>query len=334
MRPPLYGLEAGRRRRRRRLPRLRLPPLAAVALVLLAVLVAGSAFVAYRLWPLTDRGAGVIGPPVRAGHHHTNGTAPPASLTLRPLAAPNESRAHIPGVRATAGILVDSVSGSVLWGHEVHQRLPIASLTKLMTALLALDHGGIDRSFTVTPVMLGAPGYTVGLTAGERVTPRDMLAAALLASGNDAADALAVHSAGTVRRFVRRMNRRAAALGLEDTRYSNPSGIIDAGNHSSAWDVASLSRTVLREKVLRHLVRRPSYRARNGAVYLNRNPLVSTYLGAIGIKTGSTTAAGQCLAAAARQHHRTLIAVLLHARGDPAAGAATLLDWGFARSRS
>ena len=123
-------------------------------------------------------------------------------------------------------------------------------------------------------------------------------------------DANRIGTAGTKRRFVHRMNRRATALGLVDTHYSNPSGIIDVGNHSSAWDVASLSRIVL------------------------RHPLVSTYLGAIGIKSGSTTAAGQCLAAAARQHHRTLIAVLLHARGDPAAGAATLLDWGFAHHSS
>src|SRR5206468_2788007 len=129
VRPPLYGLEAGRRRRRRRrVPALRLPPLAAVALVLVAVIAAGSAFVAYRLWPLTDRGAGVIGPPVPTGHH-TKGASPQPALPLRPLTAPSESRVHIPGVRVTSGILVDRASGSVLWGHEVHRKLPIASLT-------------------------------------------------------------------------------------------------------------------------------------------------------------------------------------------------------------
>jgi serine-type D-Ala-D-Ala carboxypeptidase (penicillin-binding protein 5/6) len=328
-RPKLFALEAGRRRA----PDLpRVSPWRVLAVLVVGLLLAAAGFLVWRVWPLTDTGAGAIPAPsvVTSGGHASQ--QPSGGATA--MSDAGASRAAIPGVRAAAGILVDARSGRVLWEHRAHAPLPVASLTKLMTALLAVDHGGIDRSFTVTPAMLGAPGYTVGLTAGERVTPRDMLAAALLASGNDAADALAVHSAGTMRRFVHRMNRRAAALGLGDTQYSNPSGIIDAGNHSSAWDVASLSRTVLQDKVLRHLVRRPSYRARNGAVYLNRNPLISTYLGAIGIKTGSTTAAGQCLAAAARQHHRTLIAVLLHARGDPAAGAATLLDWGFARSRS
>ena len=121
-----------------------------------------------------------------------------------------------------------------------------------------------------------------------------------------------MHTTGTKRRFVHRINRRATALGLADTHYSNPSGIIDVGNHLSAWDVASLSRTVLRQKVLRHLVRRASYRARNGAVYPNRNPLVSLpgrdrdqeRVAPAGLPRGGRPAA-----------HRTLIAVLLHARG-------------------
>jgi serine-type D-Ala-D-Ala carboxypeptidase (penicillin-binding protein 5/6) len=328
-RPKLFALEAGRRRA----PELpRVSPWRVLAVLVAGLLLAAAGFLVWRVWPLTDTGAGAIPAPsgVSSGGHASQQPSGGAAA----MSDAGASKTAIPGVRAAAGILVDARSGRVLWEHRAHAPLPVASLTKLMTALLVVGQGRLDRPFTVTPAMLGAPGYTVGLTAGERVTPRDMLAAALLASGNDAADALAVHGGGTMHRFVQRMNRRAAALGLTNTHYSNPSGIIDAGNHSSAWDVASLSRDVLQQKVLRHLVRRESYRARNGAVYLNRNPLVSTYLGAIGIKTGSTTAAGQCLAAAARQHHRTLIAVLLHARGDPAAGAATLLDWGFARDRS
>src|SRR6185312_5752561 len=226
VRPPLYGLEAGRRRRRRRrLHALRLPPLAAVALVLVAVIAAGSGFVAYRLWPLTDRGAGIIGPPVPKGHH-THGASPQAAPSLRPLTAPSESRVHIPGVRVSAGILVDSASGNVLWGHEVHRKLPIASLTKLMTALLALpDPNELDRPFLVTRAMVGLPGYTISLHAGRKVTPRQMLAGALIASANDAANALAVHAAGSVGKFVARMNAEAGRLGLTATHSSSPSGL-------------------------------------------------------------------------------------------------------------
>jgi D-alanyl-D-alanine carboxypeptidase len=333
VRPPLYGLEVGRRRRRRRrLPGLRLPPLAAVALVVVAVIAAGSAFVAYRLWPLTDRSAGIIGPPVPAGHR-THGTTPPASTAPRPLNAPRESRAHIAGVRATAGILVDSAGGSVLWGHEAHRPLPIASLTKLMTALVALpDPGRLDRAFAVTPAMIGVPGYTISLHAGELVTSRKMLAAALIASANDAANALAVHAAGSLPKFVARMNAEAARLGLSDTHYSNPSGIFDHGNHSSAWDVADLSRDVLDRPLLRRLVGRRAYQSGND-LFVSRNRLLWSYHGAIGVKTGSTTAAGNCLAVAATRRGRTLIAVLLHTRGDEFKAAARLLDWGFKHDR-
>ena len=332
-RPPLYGLEVGRRRRRRRrLPGLRLPPLAAVALVLLAVIAAGSAFVAYRLWPLTDRGAGIIGPPVPKGRP-THGPTPPAQGPLRPLNAARESRAHIAGVRATAGILVDSASGSVLWGHEAHRPLPIASLTKLMTALVALlDQDRLDRAFAVTPAMIGVPGYTISLHAGEVVTPRKMLAAALIASANDAANALAVHAAGSLPKFVARMNAEAARLGLADTHYSNPSGIFDHGNRSSAWDVADLSRDVLDRPLLRRLVGRRAYQSGND-LFVSRNRLLWSYHGAFGVKTGSTTAAGNCLAVAATRHRRTLVAVLLHVRGDEFKAAAKLLDWGFEHDR-
>jgi D-alanyl-D-alanine carboxypeptidase (penicillin-binding protein 5/6) len=333
-RPPLYGLEAGRRRRRRRrAAALRLPPPAAIALVLVAVLAAGSGFVAYRLWPLTDRSAGVIAAPIASGPQRGGGSGPPAPGPLRPVSAAGAARVHIRGVRAAAGVVVDSASGSVLWVHDAHRPLPIASLTKLMTALVALpEQASLDRRFVVTPAMLGVPGYTIGLRAGQHVTARQMLAAALIASANDAANVLAVHRSGSVAAFVRAMNRAATGFGLSETRYSNPSGIYDAGNHSSAWDVADLSRRVLEHPLLRSLVGRKAYQA-GTAVYVNRNRLLWTYPGALGIKTGSTTAAGNCLAVAAVHHGRTVIGVLLHVRGDEFAAATRLLDWGFRHDR-
>jgi D-alanyl-D-alanine carboxypeptidase len=275
----------------------------------------------------------VIGAPVPGGHH-PRGTAPHAPAPLRPLTAPRESRVHIRGLRAAAGILVDSASGSVLWGHEVHRRLPIASLTKLMTALVALpaDPARLDHPFAVTPAMVGVPGNSISLRAGQVVTPRKMLAAALIASANDAANALAVHAAGSLPKFVARMNAEASALGLSDTHYSNPSGIVDHGNHSSAWDVADLSRHVLQKPFLRRLVGQRAYQSGND-LFVSRNRLLWSYHGAIGVKTGSTTAAGNCLAVAAVRHGRTLIAVLLHVRGDEFKAGARLLDWGFRHDR-
>jgi serine-type D-Ala-D-Ala carboxypeptidase (penicillin-binding protein 5/6) len=304
-RPPLYGVEVGRRRRRRRLPALRLPPLLAIAVVLLAVLAAGSAFVAYRLWPLTDRSAGLIGAPVPAGPA-PKGSQPTPS---RPLSSTGESHVRITGVRANAGVVVDVGSGRVVWAHAAHRPLPVASLTKLMTALVALP-----------------------LRTGDRVTDRRMLAATLIASANDAADVLAVRRAGTLHAFVALMNAEAGRLGLSDTHYSNPSGIYDRDNHSSAWDVADLSRHVLGRPLLRMLVGRKAYPG-GPTVYVNRNRLLWSYSGAIGLKTGSTTAAGNCLSVAATHNGRTLVAVLLHVHGDEFAAAARLLNWGFRHDR-
>jgi D-alanyl-D-alanine carboxypeptidase (penicillin-binding protein 5/6) len=241
---------------------------------------------------------------------------------------------RFPAVTASAAVVVDAGTGRVLWERRPHARLPVGSLTKLMTAVVVMHAAPrLDRPFPVTAAMLGVPGYTVGLRAGQRVTVRQMLAAMLVASANDAADVLAVHRAGSLRAFVALMNRSAHGLGLDDTRYSNPSGIFDAGNRSSAWDVAALARRFLRRSALRAIVRHKVYPAGSGSSYVSRNLLLWSYRGAIGIKTGSTSAAGDCLAAAATRRGRTLIAVILHAHGDQFRSAARLLDFAFRHDR-
>ena len=156
-----------------------------------------------------------------------------------------------------------------------------------------------------------------------------MLAATLLPSANDAANALAVHTSGSIHAFVARMNSTARTLGLHDTRFSNPSGIYDSGNHSSAWDMAQLARLVLVAPQLSGLVGRKVYVPRSGPDYVNTNHLLWTYEGARGVKTGFTDASGRCLVAAATRDDRTLIAVVLDAGGDEFTEASRLLDWGF-----
>ncbi len=312
-------------RRRRRLPAV--SPLRAVLVILLVALV-GAAAVVWRVLPLTDRSAGVISPSALTGvvpQTPGNGTGGVTS----PLRAAGASTRALPGVHVAAGILVDAGSGRVLWSHRAHAHRPIASLTKLMTALLSERGGSINRRFTVTPAMTGETGYAIGLHVGSKVSVHDMLAAMLIGSANDAADALAVHTAGSVKAFVRQMNHEARKLRLSDTRYSNPSGIVDAGNHSSAWDVADLSRQVLAVAPLRRLVSSKFYRPASGAPYVNRNELLWTYPDAGGIKTGQTTLAGNCLAASATRGGHTLIAVELGVRGSEFAAASQMLDWGF-----
>jgi len=321
-RPTLYAMQSfGRRQRPRRLPPLR--PLAVVAVVVTSALLATAAFVTHRLWPLTDRAAGAIDAP---GLTAPSGGGPGAAPKVELVAgAPAGHPKHVP---ARAAIVVDRTTGRVLWQKGAHRPLPIASLTKLMTALVAADRkpGG---AFVVTPAMTGVPGYTLGLKAGDRVTERRMLAAALIASANDAANALAVHRSGSIARFVRRMNAEARTLGLHDTHYSNPSGIFDTANNSSAWDQATISLRVLEQPLLRRMVGSKSYTASPTASYVSRNTLLWDYRGAIGIKTGQTTAAGNCIAAAARRKDRSIVVVLLHVDGDEFATAARLLDWGF-----
>ena len=127
------------------------------------------------------------------------------------------------------------------------------------------------------------------------------------------------------------MNHESRRLHLSDTRFSNPSGIIDTGNHSSAWDIADLARRVLEQSPLRRLVRLKVYKPASGGDYVSRNQLLWTYPDAIGIKTGSTDLAGDCLAAAATRNGHTLVAVVLGASGDQFSEGARLLDWGFHR---
>ena len=320
-------MQAGRRRRRR-LPAV--SPLRAVLVILLVVFIAAAAVVVWRVLPLTDRSAGVIPPSALTGvvpQSPGSGTNDVSS----PLNAAGASTRALPGVHVAAGIVVDAGSGRVLWSHRPHARRPIASLTKLMTALLSERGGSLNRRFVVTPAMTGETGFTIGLHAGSKVSVHDMLAAMLIASANDAADALAVHTAGSVKAFVRQMNHEARRLKLSDTHYSNPSGIIDAGNLSSAWDVADVSRQVLAVGPLRRLVSSKFYRPASGAPYVNRNQLLWTYPDAGGIKTGQTTPAGNCLAASATRGGHTLIAVLLGAGGSEFAAASRMLNWGFHR---
>ena len=313
----------GRRQRPRRLPPVR--PLAAVAVIVASALLATAAFVTHRLWPLTDRAAGAIDAPGLTAPSGGNGPGGASAGAARRRSA---GGAPVPGSTPGRAIVVDRTTGRVLYQKGAHRRLPIASLTKLMTALVGMDRK-LDAPFRVTPAMTGVPGTRSASSAGDRVTERRMLAAALIASANDAANALAVHRAGSVAEFVRRMNAHAHDLGLHDTRYSNPSGIFDAGNRSSAWDEATLSLRVLEQPLLRRMVGAKAYSAGPTSSYVSRNTLLWDYRGAIGIKTGQTTAAGNCIAAAARRGGHSVVVVLLHVHGNEFATAGRLLDWGF-----
>jgi D-alanyl-D-alanine carboxypeptidase len=235
-----------------------------------------------------------------------------------------------------SGLLFDLDTGQVLWRRLPDRVLPIASLTKMMTAILVVDRAPADAKVRVTKEALAYKGSAVGvLPKGKRVKLETMLNGLLLPSGNDAAIALAQRMSGTVAAFVQHMNERAGDLGLACTRFSSPDGFEDAGNHSCAIDLAEMARAVLdRPRLARIVGRRRAvlpFPIKGGRIYLfNNNPLLRAgYPGTIGIKTGYTDAAGRCLVAAARRNGRRLGVVLLHSP-DPGRQATQLLNRGFA----
>ena len=234
-----------------------------------------------------------------------------------------------------AGLLFDLSSGRVLWQRNAYRRMPIASLTKMMTALLTVTSAPAGTPILVTKEAVASAGSKVGvLPLGRHVRLESMLYGLMLPSGNDAAVALAQHIAGSVKHFVARMNAKAADLGMGCTRYSSRSGYYDQGNFSCAADLAVLAHVDLEQRRIARVAH--TYRAvlpfpiKGGKLYLgNNNPLlIYGYPGVTGLKTGYTVAAGRCLVATAERHGVRLGVVLLHSP-DPATQAKKLLDRAF-----
>ncbi len=234
-----------------------------------------------------------------------------------------------------AGVLFNLTTGQVLWQRNPFARLRIASLTKMMTALLTVKSVPPDGHVLITKAAVNSSGSKVGvLPLGKHVKAETMLYGLLLPSGNDAAIALAQHVAGSIENFVARMNSQAAKLGMGCTRYSSPSGYFNKDNFSCAADLAVLAHSDLLQPRLAKIVR--TYTAslplpiKGGKVYLyNNNPLlIYRYPGVTGLKTGFTDAAGRCLVATAERDGVRLGVVVLHSP-DPGTQAKQLLDRGF-----
>jgi D-alanyl-D-alanine carboxypeptidase (penicillin-binding protein 5/6) len=234
-----------------------------------------------------------------------------------------------------AGLLFNLDTGQVLWQRNAALRVPIASLTKMMTALLTVQSATPGAQVLVTRQAVAEGGSKVGvLPLGRRVRLESMLYGLMLPSGNDASVALAQHVAGSITGFVKRMNEEAASLGMGCTRYSSPSGYYDAGNFSCPGDLALLAHIDLAQPRIARVVH--TYTATlpfpiaGGKLYLtNNNPLlIYGYPGTTGLKTGYTIAAGRCLVATAERHGVRLGVVLLHST-EPGTQARKLLDRGF-----
>ena len=234
-----------------------------------------------------------------------------------------------------AGLVFELGSGKVLWKLNPRRELPIASLTKIMTALVVVDRGRPTEPVRITQEALDYEGSAIGLLPkGKRVRLETLLNGLLIVSGNDAAIALAVHLAGNQPAFVRIMNRRARAWGLRCTSFATPDGLSN-GDRSCARDLVVLTRMAMRRPRISRIARREfaefRFPTKGGRLYLTgHNPLLRlNYRGAIGLKTGYTDEAGRCFVGVARRGGRTLGVVLLNSP-DPSKQAPKLLDAGFA----
>lgn len=238
-------------------------------------------------------------------------------------------------VSAQAAILIDGTFGISLWEQNADARLPMASTTKIMTALTALRHAESDERVTVTPEAVGIEGSSIYLTAGEKLSLSDLLYALLLQSANDAAVAIAVHIGGSIAGFAELMNAEAERLDLHDTHFVNPHGLDDPEHYTTARELATITKSALEVPLIRQIVGTvkktiPLNGQADARLLVNHNKLLRTYEGAIGVKTGYTKKSGRCLISAAERDGTCLIAVTLNAPDDWRDHSA-MLDHGFAQ---
>jgi D-alanyl-D-alanine carboxypeptidase (penicillin-binding protein 5/6) len=233
----------------------------------------------------------------------------------------------VPDNSAGACVLVHADSGQTLYAKNADARMLIASTTKIMTALVVIDHCDPDTSVAIKPEWTGVEGSSMYLKAGENYTIRELLYGLLVVSGNDAATALACICGGSIEGFAKMMNDEAVALGLQNSHFQNPHGLDAEGHYSSAADLAVIACEAMKRPLFAEIVGTGSATI-HGQTLVNHNKLLRTYPGALGIKTGYTMAAGRILVSCAERNGLKLVCVTISDPNDWTDHTA-LLDWGF-----
>jgi serine-type D-Ala-D-Ala carboxypeptidase (penicillin-binding protein 5/6) len=252
------------------------------------------------------------------------------------LVAAAPASAGQPKVNAHSFLVENAATGEVVASYHARRRVPIASITKLMTVLVTLEHARLSDVVTVAPGAAAVGESTANLRAGERLTVADLVRAALIQSANDAAYSLALHvGGGSLERFVALMNAKARELGLRDTHFVRPDGLDVRGHYSSARDVTTLARAAMRTRFVRETVRERTATIAGGRTLHTWNDLLGEFPGLLGVKTGHTSEAGWSEVAAARGRATTIYATLLGSpsRSQRNADLAELLAWGLSRYR-
>lgn len=239
-----------------------------------------------------------------------------------------------PVLEASSGIVVDTSSGKTLFEKDINEKRQIASITKLMTAVIILEENGLNELVTVSQKAANIPGSKIWLYPGEKIAVQNLLYAVLIHSGNDAAWALAEHNAGTVEAFVSKMNKKAQKLGMTNTNFQNPVGFDDSKNYSTAYDLSILSRYIFRKDFVRHavIIKELSITSANGDIthkLETTNELLDSYLNVKGLKTGHTEQAGLCLSAVSENEYGNQILTIILNSPDRFKETKLLTDWVF-----
>ena len=257
-----------------------------------------------------------------------------AAAVSCPVSADEGPADDAPGISAKSAVILGVDGRRVLFEKDPHERLPIASTTKIMTALLTLEAAARDdRAVLITPEMVRVEGSSMGLKAGDRLALSALAEGMLSVSGNDAANSAAIAVGGSLSAFAALMNRKARELGLEDTHFVTPSGLDDPEHYSSAYDLALLTAAAMENPDFSRIVSKQKIQVRfsdpeRTVTYTNHNKLLSMYSGCIGVKTGYTKKSGRCLVSAAERNGVRLIAVTL-SDPDDWQDHENLLDYGF-----
>ena len=237
---------------------------------------------------------------------------------------------------AQSAVLINADTGRVIYSQNMNERLPMASTTKIMTALLLAEENTPEKQIVTTREMVTVEGSSMGLLAGDTVTYNDLLYGLMLASGNDAANTTAISISGSLEGFADKMNAKAQDFGLTDTHFVTPSGLDHSDHYSTAYDMAVLTAYALKNEQFAAAAASESARLYYGnppyyRTLTNHNKLLKMYDGAVGVKTGFTKRSGRCLVSAAKRGNVTLIAVTLNDKNDWNDHMA-LFDYGFANS--
>jgi len=236
---------------------------------------------------------------------------------------------------AKASVVINASTGEIIYSKNCEERLPMASTTKIMTALLLCEYGNLEREISVTDQMVRVEGSSMGLLPGDTVSLKGLLYGMLLASGNDAANTTAFVVGGNIQNFSRMMNDKAAELGLLNTNFVTPSGLDSEGHYTTAYDLARLAAYALNNKDFK-----AAASSENAVLYYgnepyrrtltNHNKLLKSYDGLIGVKTGFTKKSGRCLVTAAEREGKRIVAVTLNDKNDWE-DHKNLLDYGFSQ---